>query len=106
MLWLAFRGRGVRKEVPRVSTPSSSDQQRGPSSLGAAISLGTQMTAGVAVFAGLGYWLDQRRGGGSAFTLAGIFAGLAYGAYEVWKLVRRLNEEDRQEQARRRNSPP
>lgn len=68
--------------------------------------LGTQMAAGMAVFAGLGYWVDQKRGGGSAFTLAGIFAGLAYGAYEVWKLVRRLNEEDRQEQARRQAPPP
>lgn len=47
----------------------------------------------MAVFAGGGFWLDRRRGGGVAFTLAGIGLGLFYGGYEVWKLIRWMNEE-------------
>ena len=58
---------------------------------GTAISLGLNMAVGVVVFTLAGYWLDQRRGGGKAWTLCGIFLGLFYGAYEVWKVVRQLN---------------
>ena len=59
---------------------------------GTAISLGLNMAVGVVVFTLAGYWLDQRRGGGKAFTLCGIFMGLFYGAYEVWKVVRQLSK--------------
>ena len=59
----------------------------------AAVNLGTQLAAGMAVFAGLGYWLDRRRGGGVAFTLAGVGLALLYGGYEVWKVVRMLQKE-------------
>jgi hypothetical protein len=52
--------------------------------------LGTNLAVGMAVFAAGGYWIDQKRGGGGAFTLAGIFLGLFYGGYEVWKLIKRL----------------
>lgn len=58
---------------------------------GTAVSLGLNMTAGVFLFAALGHYVDQKRGGGRMFTLAGIFAGLLYGAYEVWKVVRRIS---------------
>lgn len=67
-----------------------------------ALGLGMQLAAGMAFFAGLGYYADKRRGGGILFTLAGMFLGLGYGAYEVWKLVRQLSEED----ARARDSGP
>ena len=50
--------------------------------------------AGFAVFTWLGWWMDQRRGGGSAWTLGGIFMAFVYGGYEVWKVVRALNRED------------
>lgn len=63
--------------------------------LAAALGLGTQMAVGMAFFAGIGYYADRRRGGGTAFTLAGVFLGLLYGGYEVWKVVRMLNEEER-----------
>jgi hypothetical protein len=59
---------------------------------GTAISLGLNMAVGVVVFTLAGYWVDQRRGGGKAWTLCGIFMGLFYGAYEVWKVVRQLNK--------------
>ena len=55
-----------------------------------AMSLGFNMAAGMAVFTYLGYWLDQKMGGGQGWTLAGIFLGLFYCGYEVWKLVRQV----------------
>lgn len=58
-----------------------------------ALGLGSQLTAGFVVFTWFGWWLDRRRGGGSACTLAGIFLAFLYGGYEVWKLVRALNRE-------------
>ena len=73
--------------------PEPRQPKRLSPALSAALGLGTQLAAGMALFAGLGYWLDHRRGGGVAFTLGGIMAGLGYGAYEVWKLVRLLEKE-------------
>jgi len=52
------------------------------------VTLGLNMAAGIVVFTGLGYLIDEKRGGGQAFTLAGIFLGLFYCAYEVWKVIR------------------
>lgn len=53
--------------------------------------MGLNMAVGVAVFTLLGYSIDQKRGGGKGWTLVGIFMGLFYGAYEVWKVVRQLS---------------
>jgi len=55
-------------------------------------SLGLGMAAGMAVFTFIGYKIDQSRGGGRSFTLGGIFLGLLYCGYEVWKLVKRSNK--------------
>ena len=63
--------------------------------MAAALGLGTQLLAGMVVCAGLGYFVDRRRGGGAAFTLLGMFMGLLYGGYEVWKLVRQITDQDR-----------
>lgn len=79
--------------APSPETPAQKERQR--RLLAQALTLGTQLAAGMAVFAGLGIYIDKRRGGGQAGTLAGIFLGLFYGGYEVWKLVRSLNENDR-----------
>jgi hypothetical protein len=54
----------------------------------AATGLGLNFAVAVALFSYLGHQLDQRRGGGRAWTLAGVLLGLLYGGYEVWKLVR------------------
>lgn len=73
-------------------TPSDERQR---SFVGAAISFGTTFAVGVAVFAGIGWWIDSKRGGETQwFTLGGIFAGLLFGAYELWKLLRLLDEAD------------
>ena len=67
-----------------------------PGSAGSqALGLGTQLAAGMVFFAGLGYYADYRRGGGVIFTVCGMFAGLGYGAYEVWKLIRLINAENK-----------
>ena len=58
-----------------------------------ALGLGTNLLAGFVMFTWLGWWVDHRRGGGSAFTLAGIFLSFVWGGYEVWKVVRTLDEE-------------
>lgn len=58
--------------------------------VGSALALGTNMVAGMALFTFLGYKVDQKRGDGRAFTLIGMFLGLFYGGYEVWKLVRQM----------------
>ncbi len=77
----------VPKESPMPPRPTKAS----------ALSLGTQLAAGMLFFAGLGYYADQRGGGGVLFTLCGMFAGLGYGAYEVWKLIRALNAEAAEE---------
>ncbi len=59
------------------------------------LSLGLNMLAGMVVFTWLGYWLDNQRGGGRGWTLTGMFLGLFYCGYEVWKLVRRGEEDNK-----------
>ena len=52
------------------------------------VQLGLNLAVGMALFSVIGYRLDKRRGGGIFWTLCGTVLGLAYGAYEVWKIVR------------------
>jgi hypothetical protein len=73
----------------------------GRSELGQAVMLGTNFAVGMAVFSFIGWYIDQKRGGGLLFTFFGMAMGLAYGGYEVWKVVRMLNA-----QARNACTPP
>lgn len=57
--------------------------------------LGFNMAAGVIVFACLGYWIGQKNGQGQFFTLLGIFLGLFYGGYQVWRVARRKEENEK-----------
>ena len=52
-----------------------------------AANFGLNFAVGMAIFSFVGYKIDQKRGDGSAFTLIGMFLGLIYGGYEVWKLT-------------------
>lgn len=79
--------------TPPPDNPGEQDLAK-RSALVSAISLGTNLAVGMAVFASLGYYVDKRTGGGSLFTLMGIFLGLFYGAYEVWKTVRGMSRLD------------
>ncbi len=68
--------------------------------MNAALSLGFSMAVGMGMFAGLGWWLDHRRGGGVMWTAIGAGLGLLYIAYETWKVVRELNAEDARKRPR------
>jgi len=56
-----------------------------------AVALGTNMAAGMIVFSFIGYKIDQKLGG-RAFTLIGMFLGLLYCGYEVWKIIRNSDQ--------------
>lgn len=79
---------------PRPGTAGNRNAapQRG---VGAALSLGTTMAAGMIVCAALGWWIDKRRGGGAFWTVCGLLLGFATGIYEAWKAIRQLNDAER-----------
>ena len=67
-----------------------------------AIALGTNMTAGMLFFSGIGYYFDSRQGrDAGVWTLVGMFLGLAWCGYEIWKLVRgtKRDADDRRQQS-------
>ena len=59
-----------------------------------AIGLGYQFIAAILFFVGIGYFFDSKLDGGYLFTLIGVALAFLYGGYEVWKLVKVLEEED------------
>ena len=66
------------------------------SEMGRAVMLGLNFGVGMAVFSCAGFYVDQWRGrGGMLFTVCGMLAGLGYGAYEVWMVIRVLNAQAR-----------
>ncbi len=69
--------------------PDPKDQRNPDSNNLSAISLGMTMAVGVAFFTYVGYQIDKKTGGGQTWTLVGIFVGLFYCGYEVWKIVRK-----------------
>ena len=87
MMRVVFSGPGERNEMGR------------------ALMLGMNFAVGMAVFSFLGYFIDQKRGDGAIlFTVAGIVAGLTYGAYEVWIVIRMLNEQVKAAEDRRKKA--
>ena len=68
------------------------------------VNLGLSIVAGMIFFSFLGYYIDQKRGGGMAATLTGIFLGLFYCGYEIWKAIRQLNREPPEENDKSINS--
>lgn len=44
----------------------------------------------------IGYTIDEKvKKGSSTFTLIGVFFGLAFSGYEVWKLIKSKENEDK-----------
>jgi hypothetical protein len=80
--------------IQDMPTPEKPALEPKRAALGMALSLGTQLAVGMVVFTLLGSYIDRKRGGGYAFTLSGIFVGLFYCGYEVWKLVHQLKEDE------------
>ena len=64
--------------------------------LSLAMNLGLNFAVGMAVFAFIGYKIDEKRGGGGqGFTLGGIFMGFLYGGYELWKAIKQIQEDEK-----------
>lgn len=95
------------RDVFNWEQPLSGDRRP----VNSALTLGFSMAVGMGMFAGLGWWLDHRRGGGVLWTTVGAGLGLLYIAYETWKVVREVNAEDarkppRVSNARRKHGAP
>jgi hypothetical protein len=86
--------KGSGTETQRPSGPDSGSA-RDRAIYGQAVSLGINLAVGMAAFTLMGQYVDRKRGSGNAWTLCGVFLGLVYGAYEVWKVVRLLNAQGR-----------
>ena len=61
--------------------------------------LGVQLAAAILVFVFLGQWLDRKLGTQALFTILGAFLG--FGG-TMWSLIRRLNRENREDEASKR----
>lgn len=53
------------------------------------IGIGYVMCGGMIFFSVGGYFLDEYFDSNPIFTLSGIFVGLLYCGYEIWKLTRK-----------------
>ena len=67
---------------------------------GPLLSLGFQLAAGLIGFVLLGHFIDQKLEGGGeqdfpVFTVLGTVLGFLYGAYEIWKLIKSLNDNNK-----------
>jgi hypothetical protein len=58
------------------------------------MSVGLNVTAGMFIFFYIGYVIDQKRGTQFGVPI-GILLGLFYCGYEIWKLIRQLNKQDK-----------
>ncbi|HAR67779.1 MAG TPA: hypothetical protein DCR55_16460 [Lentisphaeria bacterium] len=62
---------------------------------GQALSFGYTFTAGVLTFTFLGVWIGKKMNWPQeAGVLGGLFMGLFYGAYELWKLIRMAEQNE------------
>lgn len=60
-----------------------------------AMTIGYTIMAAVFLFTFIGYKIDEKfKIKSNLCTLFGIFTGLAYSGYEVWKLVKREEDKD------------
>ena len=56
------------------------------------ISIGLTLALGVGLFVFLGNWLGRKIGHEQFGMITGGICGLMYGAYEIWKLIKRIND--------------
>jgi F0F1-type ATP synthase assembly protein I len=61
--------------------------------------LGVQLAAAIIVFVFAGQWLDRKLGTQALFTILGAFLG--FGG-TMWSLIRRLNKDNKEDEAKRR----
>lgn len=79
-------------------TPKHRKQGPATKTYGPALALGTNMVAGMLGCSLIGIWLDRKFETGEIFTVIGLFLGLFYGGYEVWKVVQQLQASDQETQ--------
>lgn len=58
------------------------------------LTLGTELTIPIVVFALLGYWVDTEYSSQPTGMITGLFVGLLVGAYNFWKIIRKLTKND------------
>ena len=56
------------------------------------VTLGINIAAGMALFTFAGHWIDKKLGDQHIWILVGIFLGLFYCGYEIWKLICQSNK--------------
>jgi len=57
------------------------------------VNLSLNLTAGMIFFSGIGYLIDQKTNNRQmGWTLGGMFMGLVYCGYEIWKILRKGNQ--------------
>jgi len=59
------------------------------------VTLGINIAAGMALFTFTGNWIDKKLGNQHFWILIGIFLGLFYCGYEIWKLIRQSNNDQK-----------
>lgn len=57
------------------------------------VTLGINIAVGMALFTFTGNWIDSKLGDQHFWILIGMFLGLFYGGYEIWKLIRQSNND-------------
>jgi F0F1-type ATP synthase assembly protein I len=71
----------------------SNNRREGRRRLPAAANMGIGCASAILLFGGVGYVVDRKRGDGVAFMIGGLFMGLFYCGYELWKLVRAVQRD-------------
>ncbi len=54
--------------------------------------LGLNMALGIGLFSFAGHWVDEKRGTSPWGILGGMFVGLCYAGYELWKFIQQMNK--------------
>jgi len=59
------------------------------------ITLGINIAVGMALFTMIGNWIDKKLGNQHLWILLGMFLGLFYCGYEIWKLIHQNNNDQK-----------
>ncbi len=59
------------------------------------LNIGTELTIPIVVFALIGYWVDTEYKSQPTWMIIGLFVGLLVGVYNFWKIIRKLNQNDK-----------
>ncbi len=76
-------------KVPITVQPDAHGVPRDDNRTHPGVLLGSGFAVAVGLFGWLGHLWDEKTGRAPLGVLLGVSLGLVYGAYEVWKLVRR-----------------